>query len=157
MSSPEKNRNKIVRKVIVSVVYPSAAVIYSNGVAIPHSVWIPVHLHYKVICVHTWLPAPLSSCAASLYCRKLLCITLLYSLIPYLSCYWHNLYISILHRRPQNRYASIMYVLLFSCLHISYVVTGLCWMDNLNIHIDFHGYLKVSNTNSFHYKSSISM
>lgn len=116
--------------------------------------WIPVHLHYKVICVcvgicvHTWLSAPLSFCAASpLYCRKLLCITLLYCFISYLSCYWYNLCtVSILHRRPQNRYASIMYVLLFRCLHISYVVTGLCSMDNLNIHIDFHGYLKLCNT-----------
>jgi hypothetical protein len=93
----------------------------SYAITVFHSLWIPVHLLYMVscvcmgICVHTWLPAPLSSCAVSpLYCRKLLCTTLLNSLIPYLFCYWHNLCrVSILHRRPENRYASIMYVLLF--------------------------------------------
>lgn len=25
--------------------------IYNNSVTFPHSVWIPVHLHYKVSCV----------------------------------------------------------------------------------------------------------
>lgn len=89
-------------------VFILAAAIFNNRVAFPHSVWIPAHLHYKVSCVCVGYLCAYMAALSPLYCRELLCITLSNSLIPYLFCYWHNLC-----RRPENRYASIMPVLLF--------------------------------------------